>query len=483
DLSSWTLFVADALFGMKTHWRRAFLEALARRPTRAKKIWLLIRVDLVEREDLELMARANIAPGFGLESGDPDHLKRIRKAGRLEGYLERMRQVAGWAHELGVPFGANVIVGHPGETEASMRESAAYLADLFLGDTRGTMGFLSVDPFRLYPGSPIDEEREAWERDTGMHVHRYPWWHDGDQDFLAEWVDPSRELDFRTCLRLKRELFDPILRAIPERFAYQGPARDYFMRAVDEQVELASPKRYLHTLGLWHLWSDLVGEGSEPRDDAELAAAARHARLVTMSGKGLSMPMMRAIEEVSRELFVDREHIAESAADVALPLTEDGASTISAMHAYATAFEALALEEGDELVELGSGTGYGAALAAEVVGPRGGVKTIEIEPSLAAQATDNLRGYPQVSVLTGDAHDVDQWRAATKIYVAFALSQLPPAWIDAMSTGAKLIAPIGAPQQTLTLFEKTPTGMTHRTLEPVAYVADRTTLARRHPTT
>ena len=158
-----------------------------------------------------------------------------------------------------MPFGANVIVGHPGETESTMRTSAAYLRDLFLGDPRGTMGFLSVDPFRLYPGSPIDEERDAWERDTGMQVHRYPWWHDGDQDFLAEWVAPSSELDFRTTLRLKRELFDPILLEIPKRFAYQGPARDYFMRAIDEQVELASPRRYLHVLGMWHLWRELTG--------------------------------------------------------------------------------------------------------------------------------------------------------------------------------------------------------------------------------
>ena len=58
DLSRWTLFVADALFGMKAKWRKAFLEELARRPCRARKVWLLIRVDLVDREDLELMKRA-----------------------------------------------------------------------------------------------------------------------------------------------------------------------------------------------------------------------------------------------------------------------------------------------------------------------------------------------------------------------------------------------------------------------------------------
>ncbi|MBI4955464.1 MAG: B12-binding domain-containing radical SAM protein, partial [Myxococcales bacterium] len=255
DLSRFTLFIADALFGMKNAWRKTFLEELARRPCRARKVWLLIRVDLIDKDDLALMARANVSPGFGLESGDPEQLKRIRKAGKLESYLERMLDVAQTARELGVPFGCNVIVGHPGETERSLRTSAAYLRRLFVDDPRGTSGFLSVDPFRLYPGSPIDEERARWERETGMHVHRYPWWHDGDQDFLAEWVDPSASLDFRTALALKRELFDPILRAIPGRFRYDGPARDYYERAIAEQVELASPRRELHTLAMWQLWS------------------------------------------------------------------------------------------------------------------------------------------------------------------------------------------------------------------------------------
>ena len=233
DLSGWTLFIADALFGMKSAWRKELLEGLARRPLRARKVWLLIRLDLVDREDFALMARANVAPGFGLESGDPAQLRRIRKAGKLDGWLDKMLEVAGLARDAEVPFGANIIVGHPGETESSMRASAAFMRRLFLDDPRGTTGFLSVDPFRLYPGSPIDTEREAWERETGFRVHRREWWEDGDQEFLSEWVDPSASLDYRSAARLRRELFDPIVRAIPGAFAYRGPSRDYFQRALD----------------------------------------------------------------------------------------------------------------------------------------------------------------------------------------------------------------------------------------------------------
>lgn len=491
DLSQWTLFIADALFGMKRPWRRAFLEELARRPIRARKIWLLIRLDLVEREDLALMARANVAPGFGLESGDPALLRTIRKAGRLDDHLDRMMDVAAWAHELGVPFGANVIVGHPGETEETMRRSAAFLSRLFLGDPRGTMGFLSVDPFRLYPGSPIDEEREEWEARTGMKVHRYPWWDDGDQGFLSEWVDPSATLGFRRTLELKRELFDPIVRAIPARFAYQGPARDYFERAIDEQVELASDRARLNTLGLWHLWKELtggdaagpgtLGPATAPREpllaeDDELALAARGARREALEAAGIDpeAPIGRALVEVPRERFVRIDDVARSADDLALPLTDDGAATVSAMHAYAAAFAALGLQPGDALVDLGGGTGYGAAIAAAVVGLGGRVVTIEIDPELARAAQANLEAAANVEVVQASAHDVDRWRGARKVYAAFAQPAVPQAWIDALAEGGTLVAPVGrGSDQALLRIVRSAGGVVTERLGAVCYVADR----------
>jgi len=483
DLSSWTLFVADALFGMKARWRKTFLEGLAKRPCRARKVWLLIRVDLIDREDLELMARANVSPGFGLESGDPEHLKRIRKAGKLDNYLDHMLEVADWARELNVPFGANVIVGHPGETEQSMRTSAAYLKRLFVDPPRGTTGFLSVDPFRLYPGSPIDEEIETWTEQTGMRAHRYPWWHDGDQDFLAEWVDPSDSLDFRKTLSLKRELFDPIVRQIADRFVYDGPAQDYYRRAIDEQLALTSPKHYLHTLGMWHLWRELTGENGKPnglprtpREDAELAAIAREARNDCMREHDICAagPMHDAIENVPRQDFVDREHIALSADDDALPLSEDGGSTISALHAYVAAFEALGLRAGDHLVDLGGGTGYGAALASENVGSKGGVICIEIEPMLEASARANLANYRQTDYRISDAHDTSLWRNADKVYVAFAMDELPDSWMQALADGGKLVAPIVENgHQVLTLFEKNDQRLERTQLGQVVYVPDR----------
>src|SRR5262249_9553342 len=158
-----------------------------------------------------------------------------------------------------------------------------------------------------------------------------------------------------------------------------GPARDYFMRAVDEQVRLIAAPRRLHTLGLYHLWSGLE-DGALPsardaqlRADGELQTLARAARADTLSAlaRRCSPALLSALHEVPREVLVPVEPIAHSAADCALPLSENGRSTISALHAYVEVFDALELGAGDHFTELGAGTGYGAALAAAVVGAAG----------------------------------------------------------------------------------------------------------------
>lgn len=274
DLSGWTLRVTDPLFGMKRAWRRSFLEELVRRPVRARKTWLLIRLDLVEREDLELMSRANAAPGFGLESGDPEQLRRIRKTGMLSGYLDKMLQVADWARAFRVPFGANIIVGHPGETEQSLRTSARYMERLFL-DPRGTYGFLSVDPFRLYPGSPIADQLGEWQQTTGMFAHRYPWWEDGDQAFLSEWIDPSDSLTYQRREELTQQLFAPIVRGVRQNFAYDGPSRDYFERALDREVDGFSERARRQRLELLGLWSSLLPGARAPTESLGDSTAQR----------------------------------------------------------------------------------------------------------------------------------------------------------------------------------------------------------------
>lgn len=440
DLSTWTLYFADALFGMKTSWRREFLSALASAGVPVQKIWLLIRVDLVEDDDLRLFSDANCGLGFGLESGDPGLLAIIRKAGRLDTYLDRMREVATWARERDVPFGANIICGHPGETEATMRVSARYMEELFLGDPRGTTGFLSVDPFRLYPGSPIDSERGAWEARFGTRFHRPQWWKDGDQEFLAEWIDPSAELDWRTRTRLMHELFAPVLRGIEERFVYKGPARDYFLRAVKEQVRLSAPQTRIHYLDRYYAWLRYLGMGEraerERANDAELAELSTRRRrawrgkVAARASLSETSPILDVIEAIPRERFVPVDQIGAACRDEAVALDSSGGATLSAMHAYARAFDLLGVKPGNTVVDVGGGTGYGAAILSELVGPTGRVVSVEIDPRLSARAAaltpDNVR------CVAADAMDPASWGVddPDAIVVGFALEAIPSSWPD-----------------------------------------------------
>jgi protein-L-isoaspartate(D-aspartate) O-methyltransferase len=238
---------------------------------------------------------------------------------------------------------------------------------------------------------------------------------------------------------------------------------------------------------MWHLWRGLVGAApraarrAELAADADLAKTALEARRQSLAqaeqlGVLEATPALRsALLLVPRERFVPPEHVSLSADDRALPLGEEAdAATISALHAYAASFQALGLGLGDTLVELGGGAGYGAAVASAVVGPRGSVTTIEIDPRLAAEARDNLEGDDRVRVIEGDAHDVELWRGATRVSVAFAVEAIPAAWIDALGAGGRLVAPVGsADAQTLTLVDKSAAAVSWTALGRVIYVGDR----------
>ncbi len=485
DLRGWTLYVADALFGMKTSWRRAFLAELARRDLPVDTIWLLIRVDLVDDEDLDLFREANCGLGFGLESGDPAQLAIIRKAGRLDTYLDRMKDIAAWACERNVPWGANVIVGHPGETRASMETSAAYLRSLFL-DAPSTTGFLSVDAFRLYPGSPLDQERAAWEARYGTRFRRPSWWHEGDPAFLAEWVDPSSDLDYLTRESLQDRLFTPILEALEPRFSYRGPARDYFVRTIREQVGFTRGR--FSMLDRYFAWSAWTGRrevaARELAAHPDLAALARTERARAVEPVAASVPLdpasriLAALREVPRERFVPLDAIEASTRDEVIPIGDGKLATVSAMHAYARTFSLAGIREGMRVLDLGSGSGYGTALLSFLVGPTGSVRGVEVDPFLVEASRRALADLPNVAIALGSALEDDVWSGAyDAVVVGFALPALPETAL--LARGCVVVAPVEGQggQRLVRIRVGAPDEITWH--ERVRYVVARTSVAVR----
>jgi protein-L-isoaspartate(D-aspartate) O-methyltransferase len=153
---------------------------------------------------------------------------------------------------------------------------------------------------------------------------------------------------------------------------------------------------------------------------------------------------IRALLEVPRERFVRPDDLERSADDTPLPLDDEGLSTISAPHAYLLSFRLLELRPGDTLVELGSGSGYGAALASFIVGSKGWVRSFEIDGRLAAWAGRNVGDLRNVTMLQGDAMtSATRWEGARKVVVTFAVDAIADAWIQALPEGGALVAPVG----------------------------------------
>ncbi len=153
---------------------------------------------------------------------------------------------------------------------------------------------------------------------------------------------------------------------------------------------------------------------------------------------------LRAMCDVPREQFVREEDREKAELDVPLALDDSNEATISAPHAYLLSYRLLDLGEGDDMLELGSGSGYGAALAAEIVGPRGSVTTIEIDPVLAERARVLCAARPNVRTWVGDALDAAPSIAqCNKIVCAFAVTALPREWTRALAPGSVLVAPVG----------------------------------------
>ena len=184
--------------------------------------------------------------------------------------------------------------------------------------------------------------------------------------------------------------------------------------------------------------------------DRELQRAAHTARIdlvleVDRRAGPFDARLLSALLEVPRERFVRPCDIAESATDTPLLLDEEGLATISAPHAYLLSFRVLGLAPGDRVAELGTGSGYGAALASEVVTSSGSVLTVEIDEFLSRRARYLLAGYKNVEAAQGDAGElIPKWTGSQRVTVTFAVSRIPDAWLAALPEGGRMVAPVGS---------------------------------------
>ncbi len=158
-----------------------------------------------------------------------------------------------------------------------------------------------------------------------------------------------------------------------------------------------------------------------------------------------SKAVERAMRRVPREEFLPRDMKDEAYVDSPLPIGEG--QTISAPHMVAIMAEQLDLSPGLKVLEIGAGSGYHAAVCAEVVAPDGHIYTIERISSLATFAEDNLKrtGYGDlVTVIFGDGtKGLPDKAPFDRIFVAAGAPDVPEPLTDQLADGGRMLVPVG----------------------------------------
>ena len=184
-----------------------------------------------------------------------------------------------------------------------------------------------------------------------------------------------------------------------------------------------------------------------------------------------SAPVVRAMERVPREEFVSIWERPRAYRDEPLSIGEG--QTISQPYIVALITEALRLQPTDRVLELGAGSGYQAAVLAELV-PDGNVVTVELVPSLAQQARETLAGLGYRNIVVEESTGFlgcPRLGPYDAIVVSAAAPTLSPTLLSQLALGGRLVVPVGSrDQQELACALRTGEGISLRMLGPCRFV-------------
>ena len=207
----------------------------------------------------------------------------------------------------------------------------------------------------------------------------------------------------------------------------------------------------------------------QPRTDDQWAAARTAMVEEQLRGRGIRSPrVLAAMARVPRHVFVPEEARADAYADYPLPIGHD--QTISQPYIVAFMTEALEVQRGHRVLEIGTGSGYQAAILAELAGE---VYTIEIVAPLAERATKTLAGlgYRNVHVRAGNGYlGWPEHAPYDRIMVTAAPDEVPQALVTQLKLDGLMAIPVGTASQELRVMQKTHAGMITLKTLPVRFV-------------
>jgi protein-L-isoaspartate(D-aspartate) O-methyltransferase len=219
----------------------------------------------------------------------------------------------------------------------------------------------------------------------------------------------------------------------------------------------------------WPGQSDKKSQRSSPFDEDRFQRLREKMVRRQLQGRDVKdRSVLNAMLRVPRHRFVIPSAIDAAYDDSALPLMLG--QTISQPYIVGYMTQALRLKGGERVLEIGTGSGYQAAVLAEIVQD---VYTIEILKDLSgrAQSILNSLGYPNIHFRVGDGYQGwPEFAPYDCIIVTAAPDHVPQPLIDQLKPGGRMIIPVGNLDQQLMLLEKGEEGVVRRATIPVRFV-------------
>lgn len=192
-----------------------------------------------------------------------------------------------------------------------------------------------------------------------------------------------------------------------------------------------------------------MSEAAE-RADAPEPADLHRAMVDDLVKRGLitSPAIAAAFRAVPRHLFLPEVPVAQAYSDQAIPTKHENGRAISSSSQpaiMAIMLEQLAVQPGQRVLEIGAGTGYNAALLAQLVGPEGAVVALDIDEDIVAGAQAHLRAADaaQVQVVQHDgAHGYPPLAPYDRIILTVGAWDIVPAWPAQLAPGGRLVLPL-----------------------------------------
>lgn len=185
---------------------------------------------------------------------------------------------------------------------------------------------------------------------------------------------------------------------------------------------------------------------------------------------GIKDEILDVIKLVKRERFIPKEYKKQAYENIPLPIGYK--ATISQPYTVGFMLQELELKPGCEVLEIGTGSGYNAALISKLIGEKGKLYTLEIIPELVESARKNLKNYKNVKVFQRDGSEGLKEKAPfDRIIQTAASGSLQRILIKQLKINGIYLAPVGSSDnQKLIKVRKTKKGLTYQSLGDFIFV-------------